>query len=62
VLPDFLIGAQAEAMGAPLLTANRGDFVKYFSEVVLISPPPPSGLYSYKAYARAIPIQPQRLS
>lgn len=38
VLPDFLIGAQAEVMGAPLLTANRGDFLKYFSEINLICP------------------------
>jgi predicted nucleic acid-binding protein len=38
VLPDFLIGAQAEAMGAPLLTANRGDFLKYFSKIELICP------------------------
>jgi hypothetical protein len=41
VLPDFLIGAQAETLGAPLLTANRGDFLKYFSDIYLISPPAP---------------------
>ncbi|HEX3948974.1 MAG TPA: type II toxin-antitoxin system VapC family toxin [Steroidobacteraceae bacterium] len=39
VLPDFLIGAQAEIMGAPLLTADRARFVEYFSEVALICPP-----------------------
>lgn len=39
VLPDFLIGAQAETIGAPLLTANRGNFLKYFSKIHLITPP-----------------------
>ena len=38
VLPDFLIGAQAEVMGAPLLTANEADFLKYFSTIKLITP------------------------
>lgn len=32
LLSDFLIGAQAEVMGAPLLTANGRDFLKYFSK------------------------------
>jgi predicted nucleic acid-binding protein len=40
VLPDFLIGAQAETIGAPLLTADRGHFLKYFSKINLITPPP----------------------
>lgn len=39
VLPDFLIGAQAETMGAPLLTANEGDLLKYFAKINLITPP-----------------------
>lgn len=38
VLPDFLIGAQAEIMGAPLLTANASDFTQYFPEIDLICP------------------------
>jgi predicted nucleic acid-binding protein len=39
VLPDFFIGAQAEIDGAPLLTANGGDFRTYFPEIELITPP-----------------------
>lgn len=38
VLPDFLIGAMAEVVGAPLITANAKDFVKYFPGVRLIKP------------------------
>jgi predicted nucleic acid-binding protein len=38
MLSDFLIGAQAETAGAPLATANRGDFRSYFPSVVLILP------------------------
>lgn len=38
VLPDFLIGASAEVLGAPLLTANPKDFVKYFPSIEIISP------------------------
>jgi predicted nucleic acid-binding protein len=38
VLPDFLIGAQAETTGAPLMTANEKDFVQYFPNVTLIHP------------------------
>jgi predicted nucleic acid-binding protein len=38
VLPDFLIGAQAEAAQAPLLTVNSKDFVGYFTKLNLISP------------------------
>lgn len=39
VLPDFLIGAQAETAEAPLITANSRDFVGYFGRLNLISPP-----------------------
>lgn len=38
VLPDFLIGAQAETEGSPLLTNNKADFVGYFPEIQLICP------------------------
>jgi predicted nucleic acid-binding protein len=38
VLPDFIIGAIAEVTGSPLMTANTKDFVKYFPNIVLISP------------------------
>jgi predicted nucleic acid-binding protein len=38
VLPDFLIGAQAETAEAPLLTANSKDFLGYFAKLVLVSP------------------------
>jgi len=38
VLPDFIIGATAEAMGLPLLTTNPKDFVGYFPGVALIRP------------------------
>jgi predicted nucleic acid-binding protein len=40
VLPDFLIGATAEAMGLPLLTTNPKDFVAYFPKVTIIRPDP----------------------
>ena len=40
VLSDFLIGAQAETAGAPLLTNNRKDFISYFPSVELIEPTP----------------------
>lgn len=39
VLPDFLIGAQAETAQAPLITANGKDFLSYFSNLVLVCPP-----------------------
>jgi predicted nucleic acid-binding protein len=39
VLPDFLIGALAEVAGAPLVTANHKDFVGYFPNLKVISPP-----------------------
>lgn len=38
VLPDFLIGAIAEVLDAPLLTANARDFVGYFPKLKVISP------------------------
>jgi predicted nucleic acid-binding protein len=38
VLPDFLIGAQAECEKSPLLTNNEQDFVGYFPNIVLICP------------------------
>ena len=38
VLPDFLVGAIAEVMGAPLLTANKADFASYFPKLKIISP------------------------
>jgi predicted nucleic acid-binding protein len=40
VLSDFLIGAQAEVEGAPLLTNNAREFVSYFPKAVLIKPAP----------------------
>lgn len=39
VLPDFFIGAIAEVENAPLMTDNTRDFVGYFPDVVLITPP-----------------------
>lgn len=38
ILPDFLIGAQAEMRGWPLLTSDRKGFESYFSKVELIDP------------------------
>lgn len=38
VLSDFLIGAQAETAGLPLLTNNRKDYHSYFPELRLIEP------------------------
>jgi predicted nucleic acid-binding protein len=38
VLSDFLIGALAEVTGAPLITANKKDFVGYFPNVKVICP------------------------
>jgi predicted nucleic acid-binding protein len=38
LLPDFLIGATAAVLGAPLVTANARDFVGYFPEVPIIAP------------------------
>ena len=38
VLPDFLIGALAEVVGAPLLTADHKDILKYFPKIKVIAP------------------------
>lgn len=38
ILPDFLIGAQAENRGWPLVTRDRKGFASYFPEVQLIDP------------------------
>ncbi len=38
LLADFLIGAQAEAEGAPLITNDRCNFSSYFPTVELIVP------------------------
>jgi predicted nucleic acid-binding protein len=38
MLPDFLIGAQAETEGAPLMTVNSRDFSSFFPGVVLMQP------------------------
>lgn len=38
VLPDFLVGALAEVARIPIMTANPGDFRKYFPDVMVICP------------------------
>lgn len=38
VLPDFLIGAAADAARIPLVTTNGKDFVGYFPDVNVITP------------------------
>jgi len=38
VLPDYFIGADADSLGVPLMTANSADFRTYFGAVELISP------------------------
>ena len=38
VLSDFLIGAQAEVEGAPLLTNNERDYRSYFDRIRCIAP------------------------
>jgi predicted nucleic acid-binding protein len=38
VLPDFLIGGDASAHAAPLITANAKDFVGYFPEITVVHP------------------------
>lgn len=42
VLPDFLIGAMAEVLNIPILTANPKDFIGYFPDVATITPPDPA--------------------
>lgn len=37
-LPDFFIGAHAEAMGIPILTRDQGRYKTYFPGVPLICP------------------------
>lgn len=39
VMPDYLIGAVAEANNAPLVTANPRDFIRHFPMVRLVQPP-----------------------
>ncbi len=39
VLPDFIIGAQADAEGIRLCTTNSKDYVRYFPDLDLIVPP-----------------------
>lgn len=39
VLPDFFIGAQAMALGIPLLTRDPSRYRTYFSNIVVIAPP-----------------------
>lgn len=38
VLPDFLIGALAQVVGAPLVTTNQDDFLEYFPGLKIICP------------------------
>ncbi len=38
VLPDFFIGAQAAALGVPLLTRDAGRYATYFPDLELITP------------------------
>lgn len=38
ILPDFLIGAQAELRGWPVLTSDRKGFSSYFPTVEIIDP------------------------
>lgn len=38
ILPDFLIGAQAEMRGWPLVTRDRKGFASYFPELTIIDP------------------------
>lgn len=38
VLPDFFIGAQAQATGLPLLTRDVGRYRSYFPAVPLVTP------------------------
>ncbi|WP_295530611.1 type II toxin-antitoxin system VapC family toxin [Novosphingobium sp. Chol11] len=38
ILPDFLIGAQAEIRGWPLVTRDRKGFQSYFPDLQIIDP------------------------
>lgn len=38
ILPDFLIGAQAELRGWPLVTRDRKGFASYFPDLEIIDP------------------------
>jgi predicted nucleic acid-binding protein len=38
VLPDFIIGAQAERLGIPLITRDGRRFRTYFPGLILVSP------------------------
>lgn len=38
MLPDFLIGAQAEMRGWPLVTRDRKGFASYFPKLTIIDP------------------------
>lgn len=38
ILPDFLIGAQAERRGWPLVTRDRKGFASYFPDLTIIDP------------------------
>jgi predicted nucleic acid-binding protein len=38
ILPDFLIGAQAEIRGWPLVTRDRKGFASYFPDLQIIDP------------------------
>ena len=38
ILPDFLIGAQAEIRGWPLVTRDRKGFASYFPDLEIIDP------------------------
>lgn len=38
ILPDFLIGAQAQRKGWPIVTSDRKGFASYFPDVELIDP------------------------
>lgn len=38
ILPDFLIGAQAEMRGWPLVTRDRKGFQSYFPDLTIIDP------------------------
>jgi hypothetical protein len=37
-LPDFFVGAHAQASGFPILTRDRGRYQTYFPTVTLIAP------------------------